>query len=82
MHFEFLVSLSQSILLCLLGNYVCGCFSIFISLFGVGLLAYFSSHSQFSRKHIFVGFNKFPSIMCWSMVIIITGHRGLLFLEE
>ena len=35
----------------------------------VGLSAYFSSHSLFSREHIFVGFNTFLSLMCWWSVI-------------
>ena len=34
--------------------------------FGVGLLAYFSNPNQFSREHIF---NKFPSLVCWCIVI-------------
>ena len=38
-------------------------------IFGVGLSSYFSNHSLSSREHIFVGFNKFPSLMCWCTVI-------------
>ena len=40
----------------------------FITFVG-GLPAYFSNHSAFSRGHIFVGFNEFPSLMCWCTVI-------------
>ena len=41
----------------------------FLSFFLVGLLTYFSNHSPFFRDHNFVGFNKFPSLMCWCTVI-------------
>ena len=32
--------------------------------FGVGLPAYFRNYSLFSREHIFIEFNEFPSLMC------------------
>ena len=50
--------------------YICGRFStnLFI-IFGVGLHAYLSNQNPFSREHIFVGFNEFPSLMCWCIVI-------------
>ena len=51
---------------------------LFIIFVGVGLPAYFSNHSPFLREHNFVGFNEFPSLMCWCSSII-TSHRGLLF---
>ena len=44
-------------------------YSIFFHHFLVGLPAYFSNHSPFFREHNFVGFNKFPSLMCWCTVI-------------
>ena len=37
-------------------------------IFGVGLHAYFN-HSLFLTEHIFVGFNEFPSPVCWCTVI-------------
>ena len=44
--------------------YVCSRFLLhFITFFGVGLPAYFSNHIPFSREHIFVGFNEFPSLV-------------------
>ena len=36
-------------------------YSFFLSFFWVGLPAYLSNHNPFSREHIFVGFNEFPS---------------------
>ena len=42
---------------------------LFHNIFWLGLPAYFSNHSPFSREHIFVGFNKFPSLVCWRTVI-------------
>ena len=33
--------------------------------FAVGLPAYFSNHSPFSREHIFVGVNEFSSLVYW-----------------
>ena len=42
---------------------------LFINLFEVGLPAYLSIHSPFSKEHIFVGFNEFPSLVCWCIVI-------------
>ena len=53
-------------------NYVCGRFSALFyqnSFFGVGLPAYFSSHSLFLREHIFVGLNEFPSLKSWCTII-------------
>ena len=45
-------------------------YSIFLSFFfGVGLPAYLSNHNPFSREHIFVGFNEFPSLVYWCTVI-------------
>ena len=43
--------------------YVYGRFSTpaFYHILGVGLTAYFSNHSPFSREHIIVDFNEFPS---------------------
>ena len=38
-------------------------------IFGVGLHAYFSNHSPFSREHKYVCFNEFPSLVCWYTVI-------------
>ena len=38
-------------------------------IFGVGLSVYLSNHNPFSREHIFVGFNQFPSLVCWGTVI-------------
>ena len=38
-------------------------------IFGVGLPAYLSNHSPFSREHIFVDFNEFPSLVYWCTVI-------------
>ena len=35
-------------------------------IFGV---AYFSNHSPFFREHVFIVFNKFPSLVCWCSVI-------------
>ena len=42
---------------------------LFFIIFGVGLPAYLSNHNPFSREHIFVGFNKFPSLVYWCTVI-------------
>ena len=42
---------------------------LFFIIFGVGLPAYFSNHSPFSKEHIFVGFNEFPSLVYWCIVI-------------
>ena len=67
-----LASLSQLCPLVLWGIfYVYGRFSIpaFYHFFLVGLPAYFSNHSPFLREHIFVGFNEFPSLVCWCTVI-------------
>ena len=57
-------------LICGVYFYVFGCFSTpsFI-IFGVGLPAYLSNHNPFSREHIFVGFNEFPSPVHWCTVI-------------
>ena len=45
-------------------NYVCESFSTTLyQFFLVGLPAYFSNHSMFSREHIFVGINRFPSLV-------------------
>ena len=51
--------------------YVCGRFSTlsFLIIFGVGLPAYLSNHNPFSREHILVGSNEFPSLMYWCTVI-------------
>ena len=38
-------------------------------IFGVGLPAYLGNHNPFSWEHIFVGFKKFPSLVCWCTVI-------------
>ena len=38
-------------------------------IFGVGLPAYLSNHNPLSREHIFVGFNEFPALVCWYIVI-------------
>ena len=38
-------------------------------IFGVGLPAYLSNHNPFSREHIFVSFNEFPSLVYWCTVI-------------
>ena len=38
-------------------------------IFGVGLPAYLNIHNPFSRKHILVGFNEFPSLVCWCIVV-------------
>ena len=38
-------------------------------IFGVGLPAYLSKHNPFSREHIFVGFNEFPSLVYRCTVI-------------
>ena len=50
-------------------------------IFGLGLPAYLSNQYPFSREHVFVGFNKFPSLMYWCIVIH-HHHRGLLFFKE
>ena len=42
---------------------------LFYHFFGVGLPAYLSNHNPFSREHIFVGFNEFPSLVYWCTVI-------------
>ena len=42
---------------------------LFFIIFGVGLPAYLSNHNPFSREHIFVGFNEFPSLVHWCAVI-------------
>ena len=55
-----------------LSFYVCGRFStqsFFYHFFGVGLPAYLSNHNLFLREHIFVGFNKFPSLVYWCTII-------------
>ena len=36
-----------------------------IIIFVVGHSAYLSNRNTISREHIFIGFNKFPSLMCW-----------------
>ena len=36
---------------------------------GVGLPAYLSNHNLFSREHIIVGFNEFPSLVYGCIVI-------------
>ena len=41
----------------------------FITFFGVGLPAYLINNNPFSKEHIFVGFNEFPSLVCWCIVI-------------
>ena len=33
------------------------------------LPVYLSNHNPFSGEHFFVGFNKFPSLVCWCIVI-------------
>ena len=57
---------------------VCVCvFLTFVAMFllnlfiilGVGLPAFLSNHNPFSREHIFVGFNEFPSLVYWCTVI-------------
>ena len=45
----------------------------FCHFFAVGLPAYLSIYNPFLREHIFVGFNEFPSLVCWC--IIIHNHR-------
>ena len=78
---SFFLSLSLSLrssLICGVKD-VCGCFSTSLyPIFGASVTAYFSNHSPFLRKHIFVGFNQFPG----ALSSIITGHRRLLFFEE
>ena len=50
-------------------------------IFGVGLPAYLSNHNPFSREHIFVGFNEFPSLMqCSGLSDKISGQKTDLFL--
>ena len=44
--------------------YTYGPFSTSSFHFGVGLSAYFISYSPLLREHIFVGLNKFPSLLC------------------
>ena len=44
-------------------------YSISNHFFGVGLPAYLSYHNLFLREHISVGFNEFPSLLCWDIVI-------------
>ena len=43
----------------------------FYHIFGVGLPAYFflATTDPLLREHIFVGFNKFRSLVCWCAVI-------------
>ena len=56
----------------------CGRFStLFYHIFGVGLPAYFSNHNPFLREHIFVGFNEFPSLVCWCTVIPYHWPQGI-----
>ena len=47
----------------------CSLLFLLTSILWVGLPAYFSNHSPFSREHIFVGINEFPSLECWCIVI-------------
>ena len=50
--------------------YVCGSFfAPSFYHFGVGLPAYLSNHNPLSKKHIFVGFNEFPALVCCCIVI-------------
>ena len=37
-------------------------------IFGVDILKHFNCHSSFLREHIFVGFDKFPSLVYWCMI--------------
>ena len=55
-------------------------YSIFLPFFGVGLPSATTVH--FLREHIFVVFNKFPSLMCWCNVIHHHRPQNLLFFEE
>ena len=41
-------------------------YSILLSFFRVGFHTYLSNHYPFLRKHIFAGFNEFPSLVCCS----------------
>ena len=45
-------------------------------LLGVGIPAYLSNHSPFLRELSSMGFNEFPSLVCWC---IVTDNRGLLY---
>ena len=68
----FILSLSLlSPLICGVNFYVCGRFStpLFKIIFRVGLPAYLRNHNPFPREHIFVGFNEFPFLVCWCIVI-------------
>ena len=73
--FSYILSLSLSLSLCfpLLFCGVITSTAVFLlhfnHIFGVGLPTYFSSHSPFSREHIFVGFNEFPSLVYCCIVI-------------
>ena len=63
------ISISQhSPLICVVIFYVCGHLTT-PSFYHFWSTAYFSNHSLFSREHIFVGFNEFLSLVCWSTVI-------------
>ena len=55
-------------------------YSSFLSIFGVGLPAYFSNHSPFSRQHILVRFDKFPSLARVLVHCHIHHHWGQPFL--
>ena len=44
-------------------------YPFFSHFLGVGLLAYFSNHSPFSREHNFIGLNELSSLVCWCTVI-------------
>ena len=65
------LSLSKrSPLFCWVISYVCGRLPTpsFYHFFGVGLPAFLSNHSLFSREHIFLGCNEFPSLVYWYIV--------------
>ena len=57
-------------------------FSISYHIFLVDLPAYFRNHSPLLREHIFVGFNKFPSVVCWCTVIHHHWPHGLTLLRR
>ena len=74
-----LLYLSLSLSLTLRSSLICGVITFVVVFllhfyhifffFGVDCPDYSSNHSLFSREHIFVDFNKFPSLLCWCTVI-------------
>ena len=77
------LSLYLSIHLCFVGLFFTSVAVYLLHLFTIlrsSLPAYFSNHISSSKEHIFVGFNKLPSLGALSSII--TRHRGLFFFKE